>query len=250
MPTTQQLVSLIKEEYLPKWSRSRILYYLDWAQRELFKTDCDQHTFYNGADPVFPYPFLETTAGQFKYNINDTALLDSNGDALPLTLNGISTTCRKVNKVFVSGNYANPAWLDRGWYGEAFSLVGLNVFYSQNLYTARFFEVPIIIKDQVDSETPSITFAEDPGTQTARYYIELYLNPIPLSSEAIKLSVDSDMWEMALIDGTIGRAELAKNGRSEKYEMFMNVWKKRYKKKMSETSDKRTPDKFRSREAG
>ncbi len=250
MSTTQQLVSLVKEEHLQGWGTTRILRHLNWAQKKLFKNDCDQHIFYNGSDEAFPWPFLSTTATQLKYNINDSALLNSDGDALPITLHGSSVTCRKISKIFVAVTTVGSGEYERKFYGEAFTPVGFNEYYSRKLSTVRFFEVPVTIRNQVDAETPYLIFNEDPGTHTDRYYAEIYVNPIELTSVNISMSLDSDEWEDALIDGVVGRAEYSKNGRSEKYEKFQRYWQKKYINSMSETDKTRKPVQFAPRNMG
>ncbi len=245
MSTTQQLVSLIKEEYAPKVGRTRILYYLNWAQNTLFQCDCVQQVFVNNNDITFPYPFLHTTAGQLDYEIDDSALFDSEGNALAITLNGLSTTVRRVKSLFVAISDTLNANYNPSYIGEQFNPIAINSLYANNLYRVAFYTVPNISFGQTNSGDAKIVFGEDPGTTTDRYYVEAYLNPVELSSERVDLSINGSQWEMALIDGAVGRIEDVKNGRSEKLAKFENYWLKKFAFDQNIVSKQRAPLQFK-----
>lgn len=250
MPTTQELVSIIKEDYSIKWSRLRILRFIDWAQKQLFNTDCAQHLFYFKDDPVFPYPVLKTTALQLDYVIDDDALVDSNGDDIAITYQGRSTTVRRIKRVFISVTSLAGSDYDRRWYGEEFTLVGVNEFYSRRLYRVFFYEVPIIIFNKTNAGEARLIFGEDPKTTTDRFYVECYLNPVELTGEEIPLSIDGDEWEEALTDGVVGKIESIRNGKSERLDKFLTYWMKKFKGNQDFPDEKRTPKQFPVRECG
>lgn len=243
----QGLVTKIKNEYAPKWSRARIRSHINWAQNVLFNTDCAQSIFLNKADDSFPYPLLKTTAGTLKYEIDDDAMADSDGDDIAITLAGRSTTCRRVKRIFLSTTSIGSELFNRRFYGEEVSLIGLNSYYSRSLYNVTFYEVPGMIYNKSDAEDANVVFSEDPDTTTEKYYVEFYMNPVPLASEEIPLSIDGDEWEMALIDGAVGRIEDSKNGKSEKLDKFMNYWIGRYKSKSDWVQRKKAPYQIKQR---
>lgn len=250
MLTTQEIVTEIKEEYAPKWSRNRIRSHLNWAQNFLFKADCFDHIFFNDDDDTFPYPFLETTEGTLKYDINDSALLDSDGDAVAITYRGLSATCRKVNNIFISVSSLGGSDYDRRFYGDRISLVGVNRYYSRRLYSISYYGVPVKILPAVDAENSLVIFAEDPGTETDRYYVEMYVNPPELSSEAISMVIDTDHWKHYIIDSVVGAIEKSRNGSSEKLMTFMKKWKREYLQEADSNRKKWSPVKHKRRECG
>jgi len=245
MATTRQLVSLIKEEYDPKISETRILYYLNWAQNTLFQCDCAQQIFVNNNDPTFPYPILHTTEGQLDYEIDDSTLFDSTGAALAITLNGSSTTVRRVKSLFVAISESLNADYNPSYIGEQFNPIAINSLYANSLYNVTFYTVPNISFNMTNSGDAKIVFAEDPGTTTDRYYVEAYLNPVELTSKNIDLSINGEEWEMALIDGVVGRIEDFKNGTSRRLEKFLGYWTKKFGFNQNIVSKQRAPLQFK-----
>jgi len=243
-------VSIIKSDYAPEWSRTRILSYLDWAQRQMFCTDCAQHLYYNTSDETFFIPYLKTTENVLSYTIDDNALADSEGNDHPLTYFGRSVTCRRVNRVFHSVTTLEGTQYDRRWYGEEFSLIGMNEYFSRRLYNIHFFEVPTVIINKSEIGSATITFGEDPGTTNNRYYVEFYFNPPPLTSESIPLVVNADVWEMALIRGAVGRIEDIRNGQSAKLQQFIKDDVPNYKQSQNISDGQKVPLKCKRRETG
>jgi hypothetical protein len=249
MPTTQELVSLLKEEYAPSYSRTRILYLLDWAQRQMFCTDCAQHLYYNRADDTFFTPILKTTDGVLDYQIDDDALVDSDGNDLAITYYGTSVTCRKVWRLYFKGGTLDSNWYDQRWYGQEIFPVGINQFYANRFLYTRFFEVPCVTINKTQIGSAALTFTENPGTTTDKFFVDFYMNPPKLTSESIPLVVNADVWEWALIQGVMARIEDVKHGTNDRMKDFKKEVAK-YKHSQNISDAQKTPLKCRRREAG
>lgn len=250
MPSTQELVSIIKNDYAPDWSRSKILELLNRAQKRLFNQDTEQSTWYNPNDDEFPFPILKTTAETLEYEITGSNLVDMNGNALSITQNGYAVTCRRIKHIFIMVASLSNSNYDRKFYGEQFNLTGINEYWSQRLYRLSFYKVPGNLFDKTNLQNARFLFHEDPGTYADRYFVEFYYNPIELTSESIPLSLDGDKWEMALIDGTVGYIEDIENGKSDRMNKFETYWMRKFLSSQNENSDERRPFQMLVREAG
>lgn len=248
--TTSQLVTRVRDYYLPKWSRTAILDLLNITQKALFANDTSQTAFHTFTDPEFPFPILSTTAGTLTYSITGANLVNSAGAAVSLTWGGHAVTARRVRRVFLqitaigAGSYTNQ------FYGQEFNLAGLNEYWSRRLSRTTFYEVPIKPYDRTENEACKVMFVEDPGTYTDRYLVEFYINPIELDAETDVLSVDADKWGQALIDGVVGLAEDSMYGKSERLDKFSNYWMKKWCNSQNEGSDKLVSRQYVMREAG
>jgi len=251
---TQQLVSLLKEDFAPGYARSKLLSYISRAQNEMFNQDCAQMIFFNSSDASFPVPIISTIAGTLAYTPSAANLVDSNGGAVALTKNGYVISIRKIIRIFIQvsntlTNYNNT------FIGRDFSWSGLNDFWSRRLYDVCFQEVPTIIYDKTENEAAYFIFAEDPDTHTDRYYMEAYIGPVSLDSESIPLSVDGDKWCEAFVKAVRGYIEEARNGRSELLDgdirtgSFRKYWLPKFRNEMNSGSRQRRPFVFSTREA-
>jgi hypothetical protein len=241
MPTTRQIVSQIKEDYAQNIGRSRILTYLDRVQNELVSQDCGQNIFLNGSDDSFPYPFLNTTSGTLSYEITAANLKNSDGAGVALTVNGVTVAIRKVKRIFHAVSTLAAQNYDRRFIGDAFGLVGINQYWSKKFIHTTFYEVPCRPIDKTDNQAAKVIFAEDPGTQAAMYYVEAYFEAPALSSEDVKLVIDSNKWMGAIIDGVVGYIEDVENGQSQRLEKFRSVWMREYRRDMNEGNENWRP---------
>lgn len=250
MPNTRELVGIIKEDYAQDWGIPKILQFLDRAQRFLMKNDCAQTCYYNYDDPDLPFPILSTTAEQLSYEIpgDTTCLVDSEGNALTPSRGGYPLNIRRIRHVFIMVSDLATSSYDKKFYGKQFQLVGLNQYWSQRLYRVSFFKVPVHIEEASGLQSyPKVTFFEDPGTHDNKYLIEMFFDPIELTSASIPLSLDGDKWEEALIDGTVGYIEDVENGRSERLEKFRTYWKRKFLNEMNRHEDERREPKMKKR---
>lgn len=240
MPNTRELVSIIKQDYAPDWGVPKILELLDRAQRFLMKNDCAQTVWLNEDDPSFPFPIFPTTSGTLSYAMNPSNLVDSDGNPLTPTIGGYNVNIRRIKHIFiVVGSMANSNY-DRKFFGEQFSLTGINEYWSQRLYRLSFYKVPGDIRDATGlNQYPRFIFHEDPGSWSDRFYAECFYDPVPLSSLDIPLSLDGDKWEMELIDGVVGYIEDMENGKSERLERFQGKHLRKFMNTMNEHMNER-----------
>lgn len=232
MLTTAELVSEIKLYYAPEWDREVILNFIKRAQEELTLINSPEMIFYNGADPSFPVPFLQTVAGQLQYTIGDDGtgasnILDSDGNPIDIeiTRNGVEYPVlpRRVKDIFTEythgyswPSYGQGRWFTFGWF--------YNPARVRNFYRAE----NVVTFDRKGSTGTTIRFMEDPGATTDRYYIMFYHDPIELLSDQIPLTIDGNQWHQALIDGAVGFIEDIENGNSRRLEKFRTYWIKKF----------------------
>lgn len=250
MPTTQELITTIKEDFAPDWSRTRLLGYLDWAHRTLVCQDCAQSIFLNSGDDNFPIPILQTTTGSLEYEVVAGNFADSDGDAVTFTVDEKTVIPRRVKNVFIQASSTAGSDFNRRFYLDSFSWSGINDNWSRRIYQVSYWKVPCHLFDKTNDRGPVIQFVEDPGTTTDKYYVEFYFEPPELTSESVTLMVDASKWEQALIDGVVGRIEKVKNGRSEMYDRFMTYWRFAYMRSMNLNIEHRTPYVIQAREVG
>lgn len=244
--STQELVSTIKSDFAPDVSRTRILSYLNRAQRELFNSDCAQMVFLNDADPAFPFPLLSTIAGTLGYNIIQGNLLDSTGAVIPFTKtdgsgNARAIICRKIKHIFLMVNALEASNYNKKFYGEQFNLSGLNAYWSTRLYKVTFYEVPGMIINRTEYAPARFIFPEDPGTYPGKYFIEMYYGCPDLTAETVPLSIDGDQWQEALICGVCGYIEQWRNGKTDRLTELRTYWKPRFRDSINSVLRQRTP---------
>lgn len=250
---TQQLVSLIKEDYAPGYARTKILSYIERAQNEMFCQDCAQTKFYNGSDISFPVPILSTVAETLKYTPSESNLVDSEGNAISLTKNGYDITIRRIARVFINISSLSTSY-NNTFIGRVFDWSGVNDYWTKLVNRIRYQEVPMIPFDHDSTEDAHLIFAEDPGTHTDKYYIEFYYYPISLDSEQIPLTVDADKWTEAFIKATRGYIEESRNGRSEALDgpsnmgSFRNYWLPKFRNYKNAGDEMKRPYVFETRE--
>jgi hypothetical protein len=236
MPSTSALITTIKTDFAPDWSRARILALLNQAYSDLVLNDTFNMVWQNTADPVFPFPILSTTAGTLLYTLSASNLVNSSGTAITLTVGGYAVTIRKIVRVFVietvgqTGNYTSR------FSGEVFRGYGNGG--KSDIYSTNFREVPgTWIPAYNDMFGAKFQFAEDPGTYSDRYYVEFYYAPPQLTSESIPMVIDTNKWTAALIDGTVGQIEDRQNGDSKRLDKFRKYWIPQY---LNESNDRMT----------
>lgn len=250
---TQQLVTLIKNDYAPGYARTKILDYIERAQNEMFNQDCAQMIFLNGSDDFLPIPILSTTEGTLNYTPSASNLVDSDGSAISLVKDSYSVSIRRIRRVFIDVSELNSSY-DNTFIGRTFDWAGVNDSWSRRIYNIRYREVPIIPYDKDNIEDARLVFAEDPGTHTDKYYIEFYVGPVSLDSESIPLSVNGDQWAEAFIKAVRGYIEESRNGRSEHLDgpardgSFRKYWLPKFRNSQNSGAQMRRPFVFQTRE--
>jgi hypothetical protein len=249
---TQQLVALLKEDFAPGYANLKLLSYVERAQNELFKSDCEQMIFVNRSDPVFPVPLLSTADGTLNYVPSASNLVDSVGTAISLTVNGYDVSVRKINRVFIEESHDSFMYPGR-FQGRDFSWCGVNPNWGQFSNT-EFSEVPVMSYERSGITGAGFTFAENPGTSTDKFYVEFYFGPASLDSEQIPLSVDGDVWCEAFIMAVRGYIESSRNGRSELLDgpanmgSFRNYWIPKFRNSLASTARNKRSNQFPVRE--
>ena len=252
MLSTSQIVSLLRDDFAHDVSRIKLLSYLDRAQKELFNTDCAQTLFFNSGDKTFPWPVINTVAGQLSYDMVAANLLDSAQGAYPLTIlgkDGATRTIdiRRIKSVFVM---VNSTALSLYNYGERIIVAGLNPYWMQYTSSMMFYSIPGEIYDRTANQNARFQFNNDPGTHNNLYYCEFYYAPFDLTSESIPLCIDSDLWFEALSDGVRGYLEAVSNGTSPLLDKFRGYWKKRFIGAMNDPMAQRKPLQMQIRKYG
>lgn len=246
MPTTTELVASLLD-FLPDYSVAKRLEYLNRAQNRLWNNDCAPHVFLNYSDPAFPIPYLSTTEDTLSYNLSSATLLDSAGSSVALTVGGYAVIPRKVKQVFVdASSFINSTNL---FYGRDFMWAGINNTW-QNIESSIFQKVTTILEPVNGVQGARVTFPDDPGTHTDRYYVEFYYRCPQLTAVSVPMFVDATEWEMALIDGAVGYAEMVENGESRKYDKFEKYWVPKYTGRANALHEERSPASITQRPCG
>lgn len=227
MLTTQELASEIKLYYAPEWDREVIVEFIRKAQLGLCLLDSREMVFWNRSDPLFPIPYMKTEAGRLEYEVGDygdgtTGLLDSDGNEIEMeiTREGVAypIQARRIRNVFEerltwSGPTEGVAISDQWYYGQT------------DAPTDRFKGIGFVPDDIQGTTNAKVTFLDDPGDTTDRYFVSFYHTPIDLQSDTIPLTIDGDTWRQALIDGAVGFIEDIENGESKRLDKFEKKWK-------------------------
>jgi hypothetical protein len=233
-----ELINTIINDYGVALPRSRILKRINWRQQQLFANNLAMSTLLLPTS-AFPFPYLKTTAGTLKYDINSSNLVDDNGTAVIPSIAGVPVDIVKVTRVFIKAVNRHAIYYTRTFYGDEFVWLGKNPFVSGDLSKILFLEIPVRKFDQTDAYDAYIVFNEDPGETTNAYYIECMMRPIELDEESKPLTVDGIDWNQALIDGVVGEYEAAKFGSSHRLDKFEKYWvpQYQYKANMGATID-------------
>lgn len=199
-------------------SRS-ILALIDDAQRELFDYDAPGMRYIDSSNEGMP-PYLTTVAGTFRYDI--TAANLTGVTAITRRLGGTDTVvrARSVIRVFVD---ASGADYGQRWLGRAQDYSAYNPFTSQ-ISRVGILPVPIESSHALENDPASVTFIEDPGDTTDRYFVDFIWEPARLLSEAVPLSVPK-RFELALEDYVIGTIHTRTGGAlANRLEHFYGFW--------------------------
>lgn len=251
---TRVMISQIKEDILPGFSRTKILKYLDWAQNEIFG-ECAQTIFLNKSDDTFPLPILSTTDGTLNYVPSASNLVDSDGNAVSLTWNGYTVEITRIRRVFHQVTSKMVAYdKNKVFTGKDFIWSMVNPYYSY--YTKTYQEEPGIPEGRSEAGGANFTFLQNPGTHTDKFYIEMYFAPPELTAESINMSIDTDKFAQAFFTACQGYAERSRNGRSDLLDgparvgSFRKYWIPRMRGWLNKGSTQKRAYQFPTREAG
>jgi hypothetical protein len=209
--------------WCPGWSRSsgkkNLLKIGEQGLQELFAFDHDKMIWRGTDNDGFP-PYLITAAGQFDYDVDSSTL---SCGALTRTISGTTHTfvARKVNRIFVDVTQMSTVY-SRTYFGKPYS-VKLNPYTTQ---TTRLFVADELVDSDVGYENtaPRVSFKQDPGTFTDRYFIEVFIGPPPLLSENIQMPIPV-RFEKAIEEYVIGTVQSRESGRMHDYlQRFEQKW--------------------------
>jgi hypothetical protein len=191
----------VPEGYSRNSGSLSILKEIERAQDRLFDYDAPCMHYIGTDNQGFP-PYLLTTAGTYRYDVNSTYL---SCGALTKTIGGSAQTvrCKRVVKVFVDSSNIdyNMAWIGKPY-----------IYSAQNPYSTRLSRIEMAdIKVRhfpaLENTDAYVEFIEDPGTSTTKWFIDFVWAPPRLTSESIPLVVPVDYEEDILeyVIGTINK---------------------------------------------
>lgn len=93
----------------------------------------------------------------------------------------------------------------------------------------------VMVIDAPPSGYCKVIFRDNPGTQN--YFIRGYKMPTELTSESMQLTVPDSYHLTHVFEGLCGIIENARNGKSEKWEVFTKILMPDLTKKLSDTND-------------
>ena len=221
----------------------RALEYLSRAYLELANTDNSQFIFYNTADSDAPVPILSTTTDR-KYYLNETNLVDSNGNPISLTVEGQTVYIRKLRTLFMEAKGVSYRYY-ADW--DTYSPYGYPAYWDSWYKERQFVEVPCQPYMRRGGNEASIILFDDYDVDI---YAECYYTPSALSGEGVELLLDTEEWLDALIDGAVGYYEDVVNGRSERKEKFRTYWKDKFKRKSVDLTMQKVPNTMQQRRCG
>ena len=226
MWTTKQIISTI-QDYMPEVSRERVKGYLTRAYFELMNTDSSQLVFYNrSAVDSSPTPILNVQTDVREYDLTTANLLDTDGSAIPLTVDGQTVYIRELRAAYIEASdlrYNDFGLETLGEYRPNDYPSTYNQWYRER----TFVKIPIQFYPKSGQLPASILLFND---YTTDVYLELYYSPAPLGTENIQMLLDTDQWQKALIDGAVGYYEDVINGKSERLKKFEDKWIPKYKR--------------------
>ncbi len=240
--TTKAIIDRVVP-WCPGWARSsgkkNLLKLAEQGLDELFAFD-HKKMIYRGTDNEGFPPYLYTTSGTYDYAV--TAANLSCG-AITKTISGTTHTfiARKVNKIFVDITSLATVY-SRTYLGRPYQT-------DMNPYTSQITRL-LVADEAVDSDMgyentdPVVTFKQDPGTHTDRYFIEFFIGPPRLLSESIQMPIPI-RFERAIEDFIIGRVQQLESGRdNDCIARWENKWKPEFQEDLigsASTEPDRTP---------
>ena len=207
--STKALIDRVKP-YAKGFSRTGTKGILNLVQRGqdlLFNEESDYMRFIPTDNQGFP-AYLQTTDGEYNYNINSTTLAST----LQKSIGGTNRTirCKRVLKIFVdtSTNYD----FNRRWIGDPY-VIGYNNPYRTSNDRIRVADIPCRNEPALENTEALVRFPDNPGTTTDIYFCDFIWEPPRLTAETIPLVVPT-LYEEAIEDYVLGTIEKYSNGKT------------------------------------
>jgi hypothetical protein len=202
--STKTVVDEIKRK-APAWPRdgqNSICQMLNRAQNYLFSKPCRISVYIDKT--TGRHPFLTTVAGQYEYDIPNGSVVLA-GIVTPRPIRMFLATEVYTMSSTAAQEYSRVLQ-DRGDISIQATRIIIN---STNI-------------EALENTPAKIIFPFDPGDSTDKYQYEAIFEPLQIASDSIPLMVPK-IWELALIDGTLGNMEYFDYGRSDRLQTFMEV---------------------------
>lgn len=198
------------------------------ALDEMFEYDAPFMKFIDPTDNEGYPPYLQTTAGQYKYEITADNLSVS---AIEKEFGGTSypVVCRQVNNILVDVTNLNE--FDRSWGAVPYNYTyGSHGAYTQRTTRVEFAKISVdSFPDMGDGTNAYIVFKQDPGTTTDKFFVDFLWTHPPLLSESIPLCMPKT-YEKAIEAYVLGKIKRRANGKmSEDENRFYTYWMPRFR---------------------
>ena len=216
--------------YAPGWSRTgtrSVIKLVERAQDELFDFDAPYMHYRSTDNKGFP-PYLTTVSGTYRYEMTDANLSCD----MTINIGGVARTirARRIVSVFVDVSLGN-ANCGRRWIGSPFVYSFENPNRSSNERTECAL-IPVNLVPALESTLASLTFLEDPGATTDRFFVDFLWEPPRLTAETIPLVIP-ELFEEALEDYCIGKVQYRASGTyPETLTRFYKYWVPRFQETM------------------
>jgi len=223
---------------MPEVADDRVLEYLSRSYLELINSNSSQNVFYIDTDNTDPLPILNTNVGKMKYILDDSTLVNSNGDPITSTQLGVDVTARKLRSIFIEGRV----------YGlETYQPKGVPSVYAEWYRQRTFSKIPCQSYNQRGGQAATILLFNDYDSDI---FVEFYYTPGDLTTNKSIMLIDTDQWSDALIDGAVGYYEDVINAKSERLAKFQSYWKRAYLNVGLDNLMDKIPNNFKSRSIG
>lgn len=212
--TTKGVIDRIAP-WCPGWARSsgkkNLLKIAEQGLDELFNFDHEKMVYRGTDNQGFP-PYLITTAGTYDYDVSAANL---SCGALTKTVSGTTHTfiARFVKKLFVDVTEMTTVY-SRTYFGKPYWMK-LNPYTTQ---TTRLFVAEEVVDTEpgYENTVPRVSFKQDPGTHSDRYFIEIVIGPPRLTAETIQMPIPV-RFEKAIEEYVIGTVQSRESGRVHDY---------------------------------
>jgi len=203
--TTSQIVERIKLQ-APDWSSvgtQGLVSIVNEVNRVMMGSDIDHMVVIDSATGL--PPFLSTTDGTLHYDC--------------------PSNCRKVASVFISSNDNHNTYDKYGPYQR--------ITYQDKM----FYEVPITSRRISLSSAATVTFRDNPGATTSKYYLKYYREPTSISSINIQIDVPPDAHPL-FIDGVLARIAPIQYGKVNPWLDWLDRMKMEFWQEMNDNAYK------------
>jgi hypothetical protein len=231
--TLQQIINQLQMN-LPSIGLTEVFYYLNIAYKKIVTQDVTDFIFLNHDDNNFPFPILAAFAPAYSgsgdnwyddwdndlltdkcYSIEDYVLYDTGKSTIPLEVDDVSVTCRRVANVFAF--YNSSTFSDYQKTYKPFQL-------EDELYNKySFCKIPFKSIDATSSSVAKIQFFTDLTTIDSPIFVEFYFVPPDITSVYSPCFLNLDKWGIDLVNGAKAYYQADINGREDSRMLFEQI---------------------------